>query len=56
MKKDYKKPEMLVSLFDTKDVITASKQMTKNEDPMMIGGAGSAGNPDTINFIGSGLE
>lgn len=44
MKKEYLKPEMTVSLFDTKDVITASESMTtKNEDlEVGIGGSASA--------------
>lgn len=57
MKKDYKKPEMLVSLFDTKDVITASEQATmKTLDSASIGGATGGSLSDVIDFNGSGLE
>lgn len=45
MKKEYFRPEMTVSLFDTKDVITASEStitMTKDEGTLSIGTGGSA--------------
>lgn len=57
MKKDYIKPEMLVSLFDTKDVITASVQATMTtSDSASIGGAVGGSLSDVIDFNGSGLE
>ncbi len=46
MKKEYFRPEMTVSLFDTKDVITASESqtttMTKDDGTLSIGTGGSA--------------
>lgn len=46
MKKEYLKPEMTVSLFDTKDVITASDSatvsMTKESGSLSIGDGGNA--------------
>lgn len=43
MKKEYFRPEMTVSLFDTKDVITASNvEMTQNPGSLNIGEGGSA--------------
>lgn len=48
MKKEYLKPEMMISLFDTKDVITGSVTgtgLTKNDDAE-IGDAASG----TINI------
>ncbi len=57
MKKDYRKPELLVSLFDTKDVITASVQAMNTSDSASIGGAAGGGSlTDEIDFNGSGLE
>lgn len=54
MKKDYIKPEMLVSLFDTKDVITASVQATMTtSDSASIGGAVGGSLSDVIDFNGS---
>lgn len=47
MKKEYLKPEMMISLFDTKDVITDSgtKGLTANNDGAAIGeGAPASGN------------
>lgn len=45
MKKEYLKPEMTVSLFDTKDVITASESKSMTESGTLdvgIGGSASA--------------
>lgn len=46
MKKEYFKPEMTVSLFDTKDVITASESttvsMTKESGTLSVGDGGNA--------------
>ncbi len=46
MKKEYLKPEMSVSLFDTKDVITASESsiipMTQESGTLTIGDGGNA--------------
>lgn len=49
MKKEYLKPEMMISLFDTKDVITASDSSTATglsiNDGASIGeGAAASGN------------
>lgn len=57
MKKEYAKPEMIVSLFDTRDVITASAQAQMTQlDSAMIGGTGSGAITNEIDFNGSGLE
>lgn len=47
MKKEYLKPEMMISLFDTKDIITASETTTglTSHDSAAIGeGATPSGN------------
>lgn len=45
MKKEYLKPEMMISLFDTKDVITASVSGLNENDSAAIGeGAAASGN------------
>ncbi len=44
MKKEYLKPEMMISLFDTRDVITGSGEKTGLEvgDPATISDGGAA--------------
>lgn len=42
MKKEYLKPEMMISLFDTKDVITASKSGLTTGESASIGDTGAS--------------
>lgn len=59
MKKDYMKPELIVSLFDTKDVITDSVTgaSMNSLDSVSIGGATGGGSlTNEIDYNGSGLD